>query len=73
MPYNKEKKLFNENKDDLIYIGYAQMDKDNETENQLTHERVHTFLIDLKYLIKNYKNDNQKTLDTIVKEITKLP
>ena len=49
------------------------MDKDNETENQLTHERVHTFLIDLKYLIKNYKNDNQKTLDTIVKEITKLP
>lgn len=50
-----------------------QMDKDNETENQLTHERVHTFLIDLKYLIKNYKNDNQKTLDTIVKEITKLP
>lgn len=73
MPYNKEKKLFNENKDDLIYIGYAQMDKDNETENQSTHKRVHTFLIDLKYLIKNYKNDNQKTLDAIVKEITKLP
>ena len=38
--------------------------------NGLMYEKIHTFFIDLRFVIRNYdKNDNNKIIDLLKKEI----
>lgn len=66
IPFDKEREQFKSN-NNMEYVGYAKSDwKDNDN----SHEIVHTFLIDLKHVIKTWNNYNHKEdVDSLVKGI----
>lgn len=69
IPYNKNSNKFNSN-DTLFYIGYARTDSNS---GSYDHEKVHTFLIDLKFVVNNWNKINHidEQLD-LINEIQKV-
>ena len=66
IPYNKNKNDLGCN-EDLVYIGYA---KANWRRDQLSHEKVHAFLMDTKHLICVWSRGNCKEdIEKLVSDI----
>ena len=66
IPYDKERELF-KSTDNIQYIGFAKSDwKDNVND----HELIHTFLIDLKHVIKTWnKLNHDDEVNMLISEI----
>ncbi len=66
LPYDKEREIFKSD-DNIQYIGFAKtMWKDNTKD----HELVHTFLIDLKHVVKTWNRYNHEDdVSFLVEEI----
>ena len=56
LPYDKERELFHSS-DNIQYIGFA---KSTWKDNRANHELVHTFLIDLQYVVKSWSRLNHE-------------
>lgn len=72
LPYNKELDIFKNdpniiffNNCNIGYIGYAYADWREESYQSYEHDKIHTFIIDFMYLLKEYKKDN----DILIGEI----
>ena len=66
IPYDKTRKLFKSDSN-LQYIGFA---KSTWKDNLHNHELVHTFLIDLKHVVKTWNRFNHKQdVERIINEI----
>ncbi len=65
LPYDKCQNRFNSN-DIIKYIGFAKSDwKDNND----SHELIHAFLIDLKYVINEWNSYNNDVVENLVEAI----
>ena len=69
LPFNKELVEFKNdpniiyfNNDELGYIGYAYVDWRKESKYEYVHDKIHTFVIDFNYLLRQYKKDNKKLI-----------
>lgn len=52
----------------MRHIGFARIKWENKN---CSYEKIHTFLIDLRFIIKNFdKNDNSITIDFFKREIS---
>lgn len=68
MPYNKNNNTLGCS-GNLEYIGYT---KANWRSNQLSHEKVHAFLIDTKHLISSWMHGNcQDDIEKLIRDIEK--
>ncbi|MDE6473816.1 MAG: LlaJI family restriction endonuclease [Clostridia bacterium] len=68
LPYDKEREIFC-SKDNIQYIGFA---KSTWKDNSKPHEYVHTFLIDLKHVVKTWNRFNHDVdIQFLVEEIKK--
>lgn len=66
LPYNKNKDIF-KLEDNLQYIGFAKAEWNN---NEESHQFIHTFLIDLKHVVKVWnKYNHSQDVEQLVKEI----
>lgn len=68
IPYDKERETFR-SEDNIQYVGFA---KSTWKDNRANHEIIHTFLIDLKHVVKtwsrfNHADDVQFLVDEILK------
>lgn len=68
IPYDKNRDVFKSD-DDLQYVGFA---KSTWKNNDSSHEIVHTFLIDLKHVIKTWnKASHSDDVAVLIKEVIK--
>lgn len=66
LPYDKERELFHSS-DNIQYIGFA---KSTWKDNKANHELVHTFLIDLQYVVKSWSRLNHGAdVERLISEI----
>ena len=70
IPFDMQNETFKTN-DILYYIGYSRTDAN---EAKLPHEKIHTFLIDLKHVIEcwnrsNHSDDREKIIQSIQTQI----
>lgn len=66
LPYDKKKEIF-KSKENLQYVGFAKSTWKNNTEN---HDIVHTFLIDLKHVVKSWNRLNHREdIELLIREI----
>lgn len=68
LPYDKKREVFS-SEDNIQYIGFA---KSTWKDNTKKHELVHTFLIDLKHVVKTWNRYNHENdVSFLIREIIK--
>lgn len=66
LPYDKKRDVFS-SEDNLLYVGFA---KSTWKDNSRDYEFVHTFLIDLKHVVKTWNRLNhKKDVETLINAI----
>ena len=77
IPYDKDLKVFKskpymkymDEDHDFVYIGYASGDWRNQ---KADYDAVYTFLIDLNFLIRNYRKKSTEDIEKLTKQIEEL-
>lgn len=68
IPFDKEREVFRSD-DNIQYVGYA---KSSWKDNDKSHELIHTFLIDLKHVVRTWNRFNHdEDVNYLIQEIEK--